>query len=120
MARFQFRDKELEKISGLTGLDVIQVARLSQMGVLDEKKCIDMLILHDWRRLKMREKYKVSQIIDALAERYHVAPSRVKAVAYRPQKTKRFCTECGKAISGREYMKGNGKCRKCISTSIDF
>lgn len=116
----KLEDREVEKLSAITGMDMIQTRKVIEMGIIDEYKVLDYLIKYDWRRLKQRGKYKVAQIIEALMERYKVQKWRVEKAIYSKKTRKLFCQTCQKEISGREYNRGHGQCDECIAKTIDF
>ncbi|MDE6347067.1 MAG: hypothetical protein K2L55_10490 [Muribaculaceae bacterium] len=116
----QFKEKEIEKLAAITGTTPLQISKLIALGVLDESKCLDALLIYDFRRLKRRGIYKVAQIFEALMERYKVPKWRAEKAVYYKVKKKRYCKSCQKEISGREYVRGNGKCDQCVAKEIDF
>lgn len=116
----QFQDKEIEKIAAIVGITPMQASKLVTMRLLDDQRCLDALLIYDFRRLKRRGQYKVSQIKEALAERYKVKVWRVDKAVYYKTKKKKYCSSCQKEISGREYSRGNGKCDHCVGAEIDF
>ena len=116
----QLREKEIEKLSAITGIAPVQITKLISLGILDELRCMDVLLQYDFRRLKRRKQYRVSQIIEALMERYKVAKWRVERAIYHKAPKKHYCSSCQKEISGREYSRGHGKCDQCVAKGIDF
>lgn len=116
----QLGEKEIEKLSAITGITPVQVTKLIALGVLDESKCLDALLAYDFRRLKRRGIYKVAQIFEALMERYKVPKWRAEKAVYFKATKKKYCKSCQKEISGREYARGNGRCDQCVAKEIDF
>lgn len=116
----QLQQKEIEKLAAITGTTPMQITKMLALDLLNQQRCLDGLLAYDWRRLKQRRKYKVSQIIEALMERYKVGKWRVEKAVYYKKKKKKYCTECQKEISGREYSRGNGKCDSCVAKEIEF
>lgn len=116
----RLQDKEIEKLSAITGIAPVHVAKLVAMGLLDESRCLDALLVYDFRRLKRRGLYKVAQICEALMERYKTPKWRVERAVYHKTVKKRYCNSCQKEISGREYSRGNGECDQCVAKRIDF
>lgn len=116
----QLQQKEIEKLAAITGATAIQINKMIALDLLNSQRCLDALLVYDWRRLKQRGKYKVSQIIEALMERYKVSKWRVEKAIYYKKKKRKYCTECQKEISGREYGRGNGKCDSCVAKEIEF
>lgn len=116
----QLQQKEIEKLAAITNLTPIQVEKLIAMNILDDQRCLDAMLVYDWKRLRRRKIYKVSQICEALMERYKVPKWRVEKAVYYKQRKKKYCSQCQKEISGREYSRGNGKCDHCVGTEIDF
>ena len=116
----KLQEKEIEKLSAITEITPVQVTKLIALGILDEQRCLDALLVYDYRRLKRRGAYKVAQIFEALGERYKVPKWRIEKAVYYKASKKRFCKVCQKEISGREYARGNGMCDKCVAKEIDF
>ena len=116
----RLQEKEIEKLSAITDITPVQVTKLIALGIIDENRCLDALLVYDYRRLKRRGEYKVAQIFEALMERYKVSKWRVEKAVYYKTPKKKYCKACQKEISGREYARGNGKCDKCVADEIEF
>lgn len=116
----QLQQKEIEKLATITNLSPLQVSKLIALGILNDNRCLDAILVYDWKRLKRRKQYKVSQIFEALMERYKVSKSRVERAVYYKQRKKKYCEKCQREISNREYNRGNGKCDRCVGIEIDF
>ena len=116
----EFREKEIEKLSAITSLTPMQVQNLLAMGLIDDSKALDTLILYDFRRIKRRRLYRVGQIIEALVEKYKTCPSRVQRVIYHKKKKIYYCNNCAKQIKAREHHRNNGRCDHCVAMDIEI
>lgn len=114
----KLQESEIQKLSAITEIEPIQLHKLLTMGLIDENRALDQLILHDFRRIKRRKQYKVSQIIEAVIEKYKVPRSRVERVIYAKKVKKHYCDKCSKEITNRERKRGNGKCDHCVALEI--
>lgn len=115
----KLNETELQKLSAITELPLMQIQKLLTMGLINENRAIDVLILYDYKRIKRRGLYKVSQIVEAMADKYKVPSSRVYRVIYAKKVKRYYCVKCSKSISSREYKRGNGKCNKCAALEIE-
>ena len=111
-------EQEIVKLSAITEMTPMQIQKLLTMGLIDEKRAIDMLILYDFRRIKRRKLYTVSQIVEAIIEKYKVPKSRVNKVIYGKKVKHYYCDKCSKEISNRERKRGHGKCDHCVAIEI--
>lgn len=50
----KLQEKEIEKLSAITGTTPLQATKLIAMGILNESRCLDALLVYDYRRLKRR------------------------------------------------------------------
>ena len=113
-------EPEIQKLSAITELSPMQVQKLLTMGLIDESRAMDVLILYDFKRIKRRKQYKVSQIIEAIIEKYKVPRSRVERVIYAKKTKRYYCDKCSKEITKRERLRGNGKCDHCVALEIEL
>lgn len=116
----RLQEAEYGKLASITGLTIIQLEKLFSMGLIEEERALDALILYDFRRIKRRHLYKVGQIVLAVMEKYQVPKSRVERVIYHKKKKVYYCDQCNKQITNREKRRGNGKCDHCVALGIDF
>lgn len=116
----KLQEQEIHKLSSITELSPMQIQKLLAMGLVDESRALDVLILYDFKRIKRRKQYKVGQIIEAVMEKYKVPRSRVERVIYHKKRKRYFCDKCSKEISSREKKRGNGKCDHCIALEIEL
>ncbi len=64
----RLREKDIEKLSAITGVSVYDIEKLSAVGVIDHSGAVDLLIASDWKRLKGR--YTTWQLTKAMMEEY--------------------------------------------------
>lgn len=120
MQQLHLGEKEINKLALITNMTPMQINKLLNLRLLDRNNCLDALLVYDYKRLKRRTVYRISQIVPALMERYNISEYRVKKAVYKKAKLQRVCECCQKEISGLEYSRGNGKCNECIAASIEF
>ena len=114
----KLQENEIQKLAVLTELTPMQIHHLLAIGIIDEQRALDHLILYDFRRIKRRKVYMVSQIIEAVMEKYKVPRSRVERIIYAKKTKRYYCDKCAKEISKRERNRGNGKCDRCFALEI--
>lgn len=114
----QLQEAELQKLSAITELSTVDLNKLLVIGLIDENRALELLILYDFRRIKRRHIYKVNQIIEAMMEKYKVNRYRVEKAIYSKKKKRYYCECCSKEISKREKTRGNGKCRHCVTLEL--
>lgn len=115
----KLQEHEIQKLSSITELSPMQIQKLLAMGLIDESRALDALILYDFKRIKRRKQYKVGQIIEAVMEKYKVPRSRVERIIYNKKRKRYYCDKCAKEITNREKKRGNGKCDHCVALEID-
>ena len=116
----KLNEAEIQKLASITELTPMQIQNLLTMGLIDESRALDALILYDFRRAKRRKQYKVGQIIEAVVEKYKVPRSRVERVIYAKKTKRYYCDKCSKQITHREQNRGNGKCDHCVALEIEL
>lgn len=116
----KLQESEIQKLSAIIELTPMQIQKLLTMGLIDESRALDVLILYDFRRIKRRKQYKVGQIIEAVVEKYKVPRSRVERVIYAKKVKRYYCDKCSKEITNRERKRGNGKCDHCVALEIEI
>lgn len=115
----QLTDEHIQHLSSITELSPMQLKKLISMGLIDGDAALDVLMKYDYRRIKRRNVYRVAQIQQAMADKYHVPVSRVARVVYSKKKKMYYCEACGKNITSREYKLGKGKCKACVAREIN-
>lgn len=118
--KIKLRDKDLNKLSGITQISVETLKKLESMNLLDEIEVRNLLILTDWRKLKLKQdkKYTTAQIVGAIVNEYQVSTSKVENIIYEKKKSMYWCKLCEKRISKGEYQRNDGVCDKCVTQSI--
>lgn len=114
----KLQETEINKLAALAEITPMQFLHLMTMGLIEEQRAIDHLILHDFRRIKRRRQYRVNQIIEAVKEKYKVPRSRVERVIYAKKVKRYYCDKCSKEISKKEFNRGKGKCDSCAASEI--
>ncbi len=115
----ELSDNELNKLSEALDVPYDAIQKLYSMRMLHEPTTFNVLMKHDFNRLKRMAKYKPGQIITAIAGKYCVSQDRVRNAVYSKAKRQYYCSECGKRISSREYARGDGRCESCVAKSIE-
>lgn len=113
-------DKEYQKLADETGVSQYDLQKLNSMGLLRDNVMRDLLISHDYKKVKRTQIYNPSQIITRLAMFYHVGRQTVINAVCRKTATRYFCEECGKLIPKPQYIRNNGLCDDCVAKSIEI
>lgn len=116
----RLQESEIQKLASITELTPMQIQKLLAMGLVDENRALDALVLYDFKRIKRRKQYKVGQIIEAVMEKYKVPRSRVERIIYNKKRKRYYCDKCSKEIPSREKKRGNGKCDHCVALEIEI
>lgn len=116
----KLRNKDTEKLSTILQIPQYAVEKMAAMNLIHEAIAIDMLIVHDWRKLKRHGQYTVKQILQAVMSEYQVSKSKVQAAVYGKRKHTYSCLQCGKRIVKSESERNDGLCDDCISKSIEL
>jgi formylmethanofuran dehydrogenase subunit E len=116
----KLRKKDKEKLSTILQLPQYDIEKMAAMNLIHEAIAIDMLIVHDWRKLKRSGHYTVKQILQAIMNEYQVSKSKVQAAIYGKRKHTYSCTNCGKRILKAESERNDGLCDTCVSKTIEL
>lgn len=116
----KLREKEIEKLSIILQIPLFNVEKMASMGLIYEPNAIDLLVVHDWKKLKRDNKYTVKQIIQALMDEYQISRTKVQSAVYGKRKHTYSCNQCGKRITKSESVRNNGICDKCVSKTIEL
>lgn len=114
----RLRDKDIEKLAIILDLPKFAIEKMAAMNLVHEGIAVDTLIAYDWKRLKKNKRYRVRQIIQALANEYQVSKTKVEAAMYNKRKCIYSCQQCGKRITKAASVKNNGLCEECVVKSI--
>jgi hypothetical protein len=116
--RIKLREKDINKLSGITQIPTETLQKLEAMNLLDEMEVRNLLILTDWRALKRGKRYNTTQIVGALVNEYQVSKSKVENIIYAKRKSQYWCRQCEKRILKSEHQRNSGICDKCVIQSI--
>ena len=112
------RLKDLNKLSGITGVPVKDLDHLGGLGLINTTALRDLMVISDWKRLKAKQKYRSSQIIDALTKEYDISKSVCYNICYNKKERNHYCDCCGSRILRKVHKRNGGMCDKCISIQI--
>lgn len=85
----QLQDKELEKLSTISGVPVADLQNLHALGVLNPRTVIACLIKYDYKRIRSYRRYSVRQITAAIMQEYQVSKTQSK-MPYMKKRKKSF------------------------------
>lgn len=110
--------EDLFKLASSFGLDVNQLLKTNELGILDYAAVRNLLIKIDFSQYTdANEDCKISDITQYIAEKRGVSKSKVESVVYgvkkRVQKRLDLCIICGSAIGAAECSKNYGVCNNC-------
>ena len=118
--KIKFREKDINKLSGIIQVPIEILAKLQSMSLIDEIDARNLLIITDWRKLKRSKKYNTTQIIGALSNEYQVSDTTIESVIYAKRKLLYWCKSCEKRIPKGEFQRNSGICDKCVIESIEL
>lgn len=116
----RLRDKDIEKLSTILQIPQYAVEKMAAMNLIHDPLAVDMLMVHDWHKLKRSRKYSVKQILKAIMDEYQVSKTKVQAAVYGKRKRIYSCEQCGKRIVKTESERNEGLCDDCVSKSIEL
>lgn len=116
----QLQDKELEKLSTISGVPVADLQNLHALGVLNPRTVIACLIKYDYKRIRSCGRYSVRQITAAIMQEYQVSKNTVQNAIYEKKKKEFFCSQCGRLVKKAELRRNNGLCDQCTINSIQL
>lgn len=114
----RIQEKDLSKLSTITGIPLESLSKLHAMGLFDESKIIDILIKDDYKRIRTGGKYSVRVITSALMHEYQVSKGKVQSAIYHKRKREFICSQCGKTIKKAEFQRNEGLCDACVINNI--
>lgn len=115
----QLGDREIHKLSEITGVSHFDLQKLYSMGILHEERTFEHLIKHDFTNLSKMGKYKPGQIMVALAHKYAVTMNKVRSSIYHKRSRYYYCEQCDKRITKTIFTRNNGLCEECVINSIE-
>jgi hypothetical protein len=117
----KLRDKEINKLQAITGLEAIQLNNLIALGLIDHRNAFKLLVMHDYKRLMKTKRYTNTQIVMALSDEYQVNAKKILNEAYRDKQTRTFhCCKCGSQIGRGQYVTNHHVCNACIAKGIQI
>lgn len=115
----RIRDKELEKLSALSGVPLSEIHKLHALGVFDSGAVFARLMAADYKRIKKCRRYTVCQIVAAIAKEYQVSEGTVRNAIYEKKKREFICIKCGKVVKKTELNRNGGICDECVVKGIE-
>ena len=114
----KLREKDIIKLATILEIPQFAVEKMVAMNLIHDAHAVDMLITHDWKRIRRMRKYTTRQICMALANEYHVSINKVDAAVHNRRKASYYCLECGVRIRKCDSVRNDGLCDKCMAASI--
>lgn len=120
MKNRKLSDKDLNKYSSISGVELNILAKLNNLGALDVTSVHTILIKNEYKKLFDSLQYTGKQIKEALAKEYGLSAYHIESLIYDKGKNKlSFCKECGAEMSGYKFTKNKGRCDNCIVEQIN-
>lgn len=116
----QLTDREFQKLAEEIGVSEFDLRKLNSLGILRDGALLDILIQHDFKKIRRTGKYKTSMIVARLAMFYHTPQSRILNAIHSKNVSLYYCKECGKLIKRAEYMRNKERCDECVIKSIEL
>lgn len=112
-------DTEIMKLSEALEVPYDTLQKLYSMNILHQPSIYRVLVKHDYTRIRRSDRYRPSQIVQAVANKYKLSVATVHDMVHRKPPRWFYCNECGKTISHREYLRGEGLCDECFARTIE-
>lgn len=116
----QLGDKEIHKLSEITGVSHFDLQKLYTMGILHEAHTLEHLLRHEYAKLSRMGKYRPGHIITALSAKYDVSTNKVRSAIYHKRSRYYYCQQCSKRIVKSMFVRNDGLCDSCVIKSIDI
>lgn len=116
----RLKEHDFEKLAEATGISQFDLQKLYSMQLLNDAIALDLLIKHDFIRLRHKDKFKASHVISRLSEHYAVSQMKVKNAVYSKAKRYFYCEKCDRRIAKRIYVRNNGLCDQCAAAAIEL
>lgn len=113
-------EKEIHKLSEITGVSHFDLQKLYTMGVFNESRIFEHLLRYEYHKLTRMGRYRPQHIIMALSAKYDVTPNRVRSAIYHKNSRFYYCDRCSKRIVKSRYVRNNGLCDDCVAKSIEI
>lgn len=114
----RLKEQDFEKLAEATGVSQFDLQKLYSMQLLHDSVALDLLIKHDFKRLRYKDKFRTAHIVARLSEYYAVSQEKVRNAAYCKAKRYYYCEKCDRRIAKRIYARNNGLCDKCAAEAI--
>jgi len=110
----------LQKVADITDVPVEYVQKMRDKGMLDQQRIYELLIRHDYHRLRCGGKLRSPQVIGKLIDFYQVNANKVYRALHVNTDRIYFCKCCGVQLSKGTYKQNGGMCNKCLANSVNF
>lgn len=116
----RLKEQDFEKLAEITGISQFDLQKLYAMQLLHDSIVLDLLIKHDFKKLRYQDKFRPTHIIARLSEHYAVSEEKVRNAAYCKPKRYYYCEKCDRRIAKRVYLRNQGICDKCAVAAIEL
>lgn len=76
----KLRDQDMAKVANITQIPCSVLAQLSDLNLIDNITMFNIIILHDWKRLKKDKKLTTAQIIRYLIGEYNMSKTKIENI----------------------------------------
>ncbi len=112
-------ERHLQKLALITEVPLEKLVEFDTMGLLDDERVVDLVLMHDYRSLRRSpKKYTKRQCVMALAKEYNLKESRVGRAVSKRRTGSKYCKECGAEVTPFEYSRNDGICDVCVVNKI--
>ena len=120
MKRYQLSEDEYDKLSIVTGFTSIDLQKLDALGLLSNDVAIRMVLEYEYKQQRKKTKALPKLIVQAIANKYGLAPHKVRGFLFHRKQPVYYCSKCNKEISRRENIRFGGLCEQCAIESIQL
>ena len=108
-----------QKVANIVGVPLEKVLEMRDIGIIDNRKCRDILVRKDYVTLRRRKMYTRNQIINRLSKLYNISENTILYVIRNKPGYVYYCKRCGAKITQAKFINNSGLCDKCFPDSID-
>lgn len=111
-------EEEIKQLSKVTGVSTIDLQRLYEMGMLNERNSIACLVRDEYTNIRKMGKYTPAQIFFAITHKYKISDYTARSMVYLKIKPTLYCEKCGAVIRKSVYLRNEGLCDECVAMTI--
>ena len=118
--RARLRTKDINKLSGILNISATTLEEMASIGMLNAKGVRDLLIYHDWFRLRKNSKYTPANIYSVLSREDGVTKNTLSIIINSREVKTYTCHCCNKKISKHIHDKYDGLCKQCAVDNLQI